>query len=330
MIILYILLVLIAGILLFVVIKLMQLIIGKKNVDQELKQTNYNKLSPFGSLEKLSVLPLIDFYTDKEELKTEAGVSYLVRADDTTILMDVGFNAKKEHPSPLLRNMQTMNIKGKDLDSIFISHLHLDHVGGITEQKNGTFSISQGPVELPEIPVYSPGKLLPSHWNPGPNIEIIKEPKILKNGIASIGVIPRFLFLLGYTLEHSLAINVEGKGIVLIIGCGHQTIEKIIERVKMLFDEPIYGFIGGLHFPVHGGRIMVGPLNVQGIVGTDNRPWRAVTEEDVKHAIEVIKKEKPELVALSAHDSSDWSIKQFKYTFKEKYHDLKVGQEIII
>lgn len=45
---------------------------------------------------------------------------------------------------------------------------------------------------------------------------------------------------MGYVLEQSLAVNVEGKGIVLIIGYGHQTIEKIIERAQELFDEPIY------------------------------------------------------------------------------------------
>ncbi len=38
-------------------------------------------------------------------LKTEPGVSYMICADDTKILLDVGFNKLKEHPSPLLHNI---------------------------------------------------------------------------------------------------------------------------------------------------------------------------------------------------------------------------------
>ena len=149
---------------------------------------------------------------------------------------------------------------------IFISHSHVDHLGGMNEQKTRTFSISQGPVTLPDIPVYAPVALSGSKWNPGFEAKVITVPTVLKQGIASIGPIHRALFLIGLTLEHSLAINVEGKGIVLIIGCGHQTIERIIERAQAIFDEPIYGIIEGLHYPVNGGRIMVGPINVQFIV----------------------------------------------------------------
>lgn len=328
MVIFYILISVIAIILLFFVIKLMQLVVGRKCVYKELKQIHNRKLSPFGSVKRLSILPLIDFYADNDKLKTEPGVSYLIRADDTTILLDTGFNWKRKHPSPLLQNMQSLGIKSKDFDMIFISHFHADHMGGMQEQRKRIFSISQGTVELRKIPVYAPGKLLPSHWNPGPQAEVIKEPRILKDGIASIGVIPRFLFIMGYTLEHSLAINVAGKGIVLIVGCGHQTIEQIIARTKNLFDEPIYAIVGGLHFPVKSGRIMLGPLNFQQMVGSDKFPWQGLGEEDVNNAIAAIKKETPRLIALSPHDSSDESLALFKHAFKEKYHDLKAGKEI--
>ena len=118
---------------------------------------------------------------------------------------------------------------------------------------------------------------------------MIKEPRVLKPGIASIGVIPRYLFLAGYTEEQSLAINVQGKGIVLIIGCGHQTIERIVERARMIFHEPTYAVIGGLHFPVKGGRIFAGPVNVQWLVGSDNPPWKGLGEDDVRKGIEALK-----------------------------------------
>ena len=321
--------VIIISISLFLIAKVNQLRIGKKLVNGEL-QLQYGKISPFGSVERLSVLPLVDFYSDKKELKTEPGVSYLIRTEDTTILLDVGNNVQKTHPSPLLQNMKTLGVKGKDIDAIFISHLHFDHLGGKNEMKKKIFSISQGPVELGDVPVYAPDNISPSLWNPGPQTEIIKEPRVLKPGIASIGVHSRYLFIMGYTLEHSLAINVKGKGIVLIIGCGHQTIEKIIERAQCLFNEPIFAIIGGLHFPIKGGRMMMGPLNLQLIVASDNPPWKGLKEENVNDSINAIKRVNPMLVSLSAHDSSDWSIDQFRKAFGDKYVDLKVGEEILV
>ena len=206
----------------------------------------------------------------------------------------------------------------------------MDHIGGIKEQRTRTFSITQGRFDMNDIPVYVPSKVSPSKWNPGPRIEVIKEPSVLKPGITSTGIIPRALFLAGRIEEHSLVINVKDKGIVLIIGCGHQSIEKIIERAKMLFNESIYGIIGGLHFPLKGGRMMVGPINIQKIVATDRPPWRGLNENDIINAIEVIKKENPSIVSLSAHDSSDWVIDQFRDAFKDNYIDLLVGDEIKI
>ncbi|MBC2714183.1 MAG: MBL fold metallo-hydrolase [Desulfobacteraceae bacterium] len=330
MIALYIFLVLTAFIALILAKKILQLKKGKKLADAQVAGMKISKLASPGTVKALSILPLIDYYTDNADLKTEPGVSYLVSADATNILLDVGFNKKKEHPSPLLQNMKTLGISESDLDMIFISHPHLDHLGGMTEQKEKTFSFSKGPVSLPNIPVYSPVKISASRWNPGPETKVITDPAVLKEGIVSIGVIPRFLFLMGHTLENALAINVEGKGIVLVIGCGHQTIERIIERTRALFDEPIYAIIGGLHYPVHGGRIMIGPINIQRLVGSDRPPWVSIRESDVQSAIAAIKSVSPKIVALSPHDSSDWCIDQFKQAFGDTYVDVKVGQKIVI
>lgn len=330
MILVYIMASLVSLVILVIIIKLLQLKSGNKKVKDELERIAINKLPDIGSVNHLSIIPLVDFHSDDKRLKTEAGVSYLIQADDKKILMDVGFNKGKEHPSPLLHNLNTLGLSLDDLDFIFITHRHLDHVGGMKEQKQNMFSLSQGPVGLPEVPVYSPVPVTASEWNPGPRNEVITEPKILEKGIASIGVIPRNLFIMGYTLENSLAINVEGKGIVLIVGCGHQTIERIVERARFLFDLPIYGIIGGLHYPIKNGRLMIGPLNLQNIGGSHRPPWIGINEQDLASSIQTIKKADAQFVSLSPHDSSDWSIDQFKDAFGDRYHALNVGNEMRI
>ena len=242
----------------------------------------------------------------------------------------MGANYGKKHPSLLLKNMETAGKKIQDIDFIYLSHIHLDHVGGMKDQRGKTFSLSGGFVEMPQIPVYSPEDVSPSDLNPGPVPEVITDPRKLKDGIISIGAIPRALYLMGYTMEQSLAFNVEGKGIVVVIGCGHQSIERIIERVDQLFDAPLYGIIGGLHLPAGGGRVKVGPLDIQSIVGTDRPPWNGINIKDVEAAVLAIKSADPSFIALSPHDSSDLVINRFQTEFGDKYHELKVGLPLTI
>lgn len=309
---------------------LIKLRVTKRMVDRELSETIVEKISSPGSIKEFRLMPVIDYFSDNSDCKTEAGVAYYIQADDTTILMDLGANGKKEHPSPLINNMKILNKKTEDLDFIFISHAHLDHIGGMKEQKQKKFSLSQGAVDLPAIPVYTPEPLVPSEFNPQPEVNVIKDPVVLKDGIISIGSIPRALYLMGYTVENSLAFNVEGKGIVLVIGCGHQTIEKIVERAKALFDLPIYGIIGGLHLPAGGGRIKLGPVDIQPLVGCDRPPWNAINKMDTEEAIKTINAVDPAIIALSPHDSSDDTLNRFREEFGDRYSDIKVGNEIVI
>jgi len=313
---------------LILALKIKQLRAGNRKAAAERAACQYEKLTGIGTVASLTVMPLVDFYTADDRLKTEAGVAYLIKAGDTTLLMDVGFNQKKEHPSPLLHNLQTLGFSFAELNFLFFSHLHLDHVGGLREHKRSRFSISQGPVALPPIPAYSPAPVEPSSWNPGPKVKVITKPEVLAPGVASIGVIPRNLFLQGYTLENSLAIHIENRGIVLVVGCGHQKIERLLERTRELFDAPLYGVIGGLHFPVKNGRLMLGPFNLQNIAGTDTPPWKSIGKKDVAAAIAALKAADPALVALSPHDSSDWSLAQFKKAFGKRYQTVKVGREL--
>jgi len=310
--------------------KILKMRRGRLKAEAEVAQIKIEKLKNSGTVKNLSLTPLIDFYAEDPELATEDGVSYMVQADDTTILFDVGYNKNGEDPSPLLRNMKKLGFKPADIDMIFISHKHRDHVGGKAAESRSEFTLSAGPVKMKKISVYASSGISPAQNHPDLPVTIVKEPLLIGKGIASIGAYPRSLFLIGYTTEHSLAVNVKGKGIVLIIGCGHQGIHAIIERTKQIFDEPIYAVIGGLHFPVNGGRMMLGPLNMQNLVGVDRNPFRGITEKDVKSAIELLKSVNPAIVALSPHDSSDWALEKFKEAFGDKYRELKVGKEIKI
>jgi len=264
--------------------------------------------------------------TTRPSSSTEPGVAYLVRADDATILFDVGYNVQGEHPSPLLRNMQDLGVGVEEVDTIVISHLHCDHVGGTDCQSEHTFALSSEPLDLSGVTAFVPEPM--SH--PTATVDLVEMPRVIASGVASMGPIPRQLFFLGWTPEQSLAVNVEGKGIVLIIGCGHSTIQRIVERAEMLFEEPIYGMVGGLHYPVSASREDTFGVPLQRLLGTGKWPWDPINREDVESAIAFLQSRHPQLVALSPHDSCEWSIETFRQAFGGAYQDLLVGEEIAV
>ncbi|VVS93278.1 MBL fold metallo-hydrolase [Desulfoluna spongiiphila] len=277
----------------------------------------------------LTVLPLVEFHAAEPGLATEAGVSYLVTAGDTRILLDVGANEKGEHPSPLLANAKALGVDLNTIDALVLSHLHRDHVGGVPEEKEKRFSFSQGPFSMADLPVYTPEPLT-GHLPQGCRPITVTEPREIAPGVWSLGPMGRSLFFMGYIEEQALAVHVKGKGMALIIGCGHPTIEGLLERCAALFPHPVFAVIGGLHFPIHEGRIKVGPVNIQKLVGSDRMPWNGLTEADVQKGIEAIKTTGATAVGLSPHDSCDWSLDRFRDAFGEAYTEVQVGRPITL
>ena len=300
--------------------------LGRRRADRAWASARYPKFKDVGTVKRLTILPLIDWYTAREGLIGEPGVSYLVRADDTAILFDVGFNVRDEHPSPLLRNMAALGVDVTEIDAVVISHAHEDHVGGMSHMMRHTFALSGQPVDLKGIPAYVPVPLS----NPTARVTVVDGPLVIAPGVASMGPISRQLFFLGWTPEQSLAVNVEGKGVVLIIGCGHSTLQRIVDRAEMLFDEPLYGIVGGLHYPVTASREVKFGLPLQRILGTGKLPWDPINRQDVETAIAYLRRRHPQLVALSPHDSCDWSIEAFRSAFGAAYQDVQVGKEIVV
>jgi 7,8-dihydropterin-6-yl-methyl-4-(beta-D-ribofuranosyl)aminobenzene 5'-phosphate synthase len=144
--------------------------------------------------------------------------------------------------------------------------------------------------------------------------------------VATTGVITNYFFFMGETPEQALAVNVEGKGIVVIVGCGHQTLRKIVDRAEALFDEPIVGVLGGLHYPVTKGR----NIGIHRYVGTGKLPGEFITVEEVQANVDYLKARKIAVVGLSPHDSCDTSIEIFRKSFPQAYREIVVGQKIVM
>lgn len=295
-----------------------------KQLDQTWAITTVNQVPEFGTTRSLEILPLINWHSDRDDLRTEPGVSYLIRTDDETILFDLGFNRFGESPSPLEHNMARLGIERSDIDAIFISHLHRDHVGGAEWAKARSFSFGTEQADLGEVSVYAPISMT----YPGLEVQTVESPRALSNGVASTGPIPRRLFI-GQVDEQALVINLEGYGLVVIVGCGHQTVPKLLERVEVAFDQPIYAIIGDLHYPVPNGRLYVAGIDAQRRLASGNGVFAPIDENMVDKEIELLNRELS-FLALGAHDTHDAVFDKFENLMGDRFQRAEVGVPIIL
>jgi len=288
------------------------------------RATNVDAVADFGSTQQLSIMPLVNWHAADDGLKTEAGVSYLIKTDQHQILFDVGFNRQQEQPSPLQHNMAALGIKLTDFDTLFFSHHHLDHSGGQHWVDRNSFSLGQEQLSLKHLKIFSPTSM----QYPGSQITVTSKPTVIGRGLISIGAINRELSM-GPIKEQALAIHVQGKGIVLIVGCGHQTLSKILQRYDQMFDLPLYGIIGDLHYPVPDGRLNLFGINLQRFLASGSGPWNQISEADIHSDIALLKQRNLGLIGLGGHDTSDTVIDLFSKTFGQRYRPVRVGTQII-
>ena len=290
-----------------------------RHLAREVNLMRINKAKPLElpELELLDLTVLSEWATE-EGFMGEAGVSYLFHTNLGSLLYDVGFGP--DHQT-LARNATKLGVSFDKVDALVISHLHPDHMGGIRASRSKQVAV---PKEL-GAPEGKPCFLPDEAGAEGFKAEVVKEPRLLTAGIASIGPLARSLFFLGWTEEQALLARIKGKGLVIFTGCGHPTIEVILQMVNRLSDEPVYAIGGGLHFPVTHGRGKYKGIQMQMILGTGKAPWRRITDDDLSSTIKSINAAGPKHVFLSAHDTCDYALKRFENELNAEAKVLRTG-----
>jgi 7,8-dihydropterin-6-yl-methyl-4-(beta-D-ribofuranosyl)aminobenzene 5'-phosphate synthase len=295
---------------------------GRARADAAATTEVGRRLTDIGEVASLTVLPLVERLVDRPGLRGEPGVSYLVRADGTTLLFDCGL-AQGKQPAPLEVNAELLGEDASGAAAMVISHLHADHVGGIRAMRERTFAVPE-PLALPGgVPALVPTDM--SH--PRADVSVVGAPRVVAPGVAVLPPLPRMLFWLGFVAEQALVVNVRGFGLVVITGCGHPPIESTLAAAERALDVPVQGVVGGLHLPVH-------PLGTglipQAVLGNPHWPWQPISEADARTAIDAIAAYGPKVVALSGHDSTPWTYDEFGRVFGPAYQTLRVGEPLVI
>ncbi|RLG42225.1 MAG: hypothetical protein DRO05_01810 [Thermoproteota archaeon] len=164
------------------------------------------------------------------ELKAVWGISLYVRADNISFLFDTG-------PSPkvLEHNCLVLGIDLSKISFVFISHEHGDHTGGLPYVAK----------VAPGIPVFVPSGMSSSTIKEierlGFSVVEVKGPTKICDGVASTG--PLFS---GSIAEQGLVLNVQNKGVVLLVGCAHPGVDRMLLNATV-FSEKVFGVMGGFH-----------------------------------------------------------------------------------
>jgi len=157
-------------------------------------------------------------------LQASWGFSCLIDGD---ILFDTG-----NEYGILGRNMDLMGIDPADVRTVVISHDHWDHAGGLAVlEEMGESTVI--------VPRHASTRLIREISSHG-NVQIVKvgENHRIKEGIRVLGN-------LGGDIDEIVVLVDGGMGAVIITGCAHPGLDRIIERASL--ESRVKGVVGGFH-----------------------------------------------------------------------------------
>ncbi len=183
----------------------------------------------FAQAEKVQVITLYDNYNVHSQTKTDWGFSCLVIHGSDTILFDTG-----NREDIFLYNLGVLGIDIKTVNSLVISHHHGDHTGNV-------FSVLKA---NPGIKVFLPSSLEGDFKS---QVEAAGGKAFVKSNCKRIA---KNIFLsgeMGFQFrEQALVIDTK-KGLVIIAGCGHPGIDRMVAKTKENFQKKVFLVMGGFH-----------------------------------------------------------------------------------
>lgn len=209
---------------------------------------------------------LYDAFGKASNMKKDWGYAALIEVNGKRILFDTGDN-----PDIFAQNVRAKGVDLTRLDFVVMSHRHGDHMGGLTylltvnpnvkiyapNENFGVYGFSlpssfyRKADGLPSEQRYYDGAppavmKFGSAW-PTAHFELVDTTTVVTPGIHLIALVsdnPPTLEL----KELSLAIDTPD-GVVLVVGCAHPGIERIVEAARAI-NPHIHLVTGGLHMVV--------------------------------------------------------------------------------
>ncbi|MCF7806668.1 MAG: MBL fold metallo-hydrolase [Simkaniaceae bacterium] len=237
---------------------------------------------------KLDVL--YDNRSSDAKMREGFGFACYIEWQGRKILFDTGGNLEA-----YLDNLREKGIKLDEITDIFFSHKHWDHTAGFEEVlsrlKEGTKVILPAPFPKSFDKKIPRGLLVirvDSSADHGSDIHSI----VLKGGVCGL-------------YEQALFLNrADKKGVIVVTGCAHPGIIRIIRAAQEKLGVPVYMVIGGFHL---------------------HHSWSSTSAAVVKQFKELgVEKVAP------CHCAGVRAMSQFKEAYGEDYILTATGTEIVV
>lgn len=222
--------------------------------------------------------PLIDAPETMESLRAEHGFAALVTVQvgrqAHRLLFDAGLSA-----NGLIENMDRLQLDPKEIEAVILSHGHFDHTGGLAGlaerlgKANMPLLVHPGaytkrrsaPPNITPLPLPPPSRA--ALEGAGFDLKESEDPSLLfHDALLVTGEVPRVTdFEQGFPFfqaeregrwepephlldDQAVVVNVRGRGLVVLTGCGHSGIVNIVRRaVGLTGVETVAGVLGGFH-----------------------------------------------------------------------------------
>jgi 7,8-dihydropterin-6-yl-methyl-4-(beta-D-ribofuranosyl)aminobenzene 5'-phosphate synthase len=227
---------------------------------------------------------MYDNYKHDESLQAEWGFSCLIEGAEQTILFDTGGDAEV-----LEANFKKLNIDPNIIDTVVISHMHWDHINGLEWLVKVNKHLK---IFLPDSASEKTVKELQSKAE---SVTLVSEMKCICDTAFSTGTLQHQI------PEQSLCLETP-EGIVVITGCSHPGIVRILKKAMELSDREIYLAFGGFHLFGH-------------------------TPEQIERIIDEFKPLSVEKIGPT-HCTGDMAIAMFKEAWGQNYISMGVGKQL--
>jgi 7,8-dihydropterin-6-yl-methyl-4-(beta-D-ribofuranosyl)aminobenzene 5'-phosphate synthase len=175
------------------------------------------------SLRMPTITVVYDNNTYGKGLEAAWGFSCLVEGMEKTVLFDTGG-----------ANMRKLGIAPQKIEAAVISHIHEDHAGGLNHLLR----------ENREVVTYLPRSFAKPFKRDieklGSRVVSVHDPMTICESVSSTGELGTML------QEQSLVVRTK-RGLVIVTGCAHPGIERIVRTSKERFGGEILLVLGGFH-----------------------------------------------------------------------------------
>ena len=181
---------------------------------------------------KAPVLRLTVVYNNipcDSRLRTGWGFSCIIEGTEQTILFDTGGD-----PEILLGNMTLMGIDPASVNTVFLSHIHADHTGGLEGflRRNSHVTVF--------VPESFPISFRQAITGYGAKPRAVGDFVRLFDSVYSSGE-------MGDWIKEQALIVETSSGLVIITGCAHPGIVNVVKEAKARLKNDIFLLMGGFH-----------------------------------------------------------------------------------